>query len=662
MDKIQTDCRKGFKNFKSGAFNFDDVKGPAVATLRSDNSGIEHYCYDLATAQGLMDFIDSGSFFLVLRLPDIKEIISKAKVIHVWYKPTSGKRRASRFFLRRNSKARCYLHENDDWSAECEFAADHLDTEAPYSDGRAITSPRNVNSIDKDLSAFSFAEQIIKDLYWCHKTNHTKIVTQDDRWFIFSGTHYSKVPKDSINGDINTYIAARSKKHEKRLASARKLYDLHAAQAPSGREAKLAKIEMENLKGQLPQNSAKYRSEIMAAIQAQARVPHNAKAPCWIDTGLHEECMSFRNARTILTRKFVDCEGDHARSKEYIIEATPELFNLSLIDAPLTSSSLSCPGWMNYLATSIVYEKDGQWIADTETIDAFGKMMAYILDTSLRSRFEIIGVLQGKSGSGKSVALDNIQKLIGKESVCTLQPDEMDGKYNGPPLTQKKLNVVEEMKIAGSRDKSQLDIENMLKKISSGNSIRCEEKYGASWEAAATAFTLAATNSENVSLIDEEQSVTNRMRVIRFPRIFRGTENDNKDLKDLWKTEGAGIIFWMLDHLIQLHKLDQFPDTERMKEVKYNYAFNKFDPKATFIKDYIREPTEGQVANTKIKDIWDAYKKDCEEGNVKTGSRMRFIAHLEKTTGKVVYKDKAKHARIALYLVSETGEGAQEAF
>lgn len=180
------------------------------------------------------------------------------------------------------------------------------------------------------------------------------------------------------------------------------------------------------------------------------------------------------------------------------------------------------------------------------------QMLAGLLLTS-DMRYNVAFFIYGESGTGKTIFMDILECLVGKENCCCVPLAIFGNTFGTADLTEKKVNLCDEAPIIPETGKYS-DIESVFKAVANGRPINVQRKGVEPWTANATAHCVFASNNLPI-LTDRSNGVWDRMRIIPFNVKFRGTDRQDLYLFDKLKEELPGILNWALRGLVKLHAL-----------------------------------------------------------------------------------------------------------
>ncbi|MEI6424744.1 MAG: phage/plasmid primase, P4 family [Lentisphaerota bacterium] len=227
---------------------------------------------------------------------------------------------------------------------------------------------------------------------------------------------------------------------------------------------------------------------------------------------------------------------------------TPDLFSTVQLPYDYRPDAL-CPRWLQYLQ---------EVQAETPENIRLLKLM-FGLCLIPETRFNIAFYLYGEGGTGKSVCLHVLTKLIGEHNICCIPLNRFGEKFGLYPLTTKLINVVGESPFQ-TKYNELAGAENTLKEVTDGGIIPVEQKMKNPFQAKVTARCIFATN--NLPLFsDRSNGLWDRLRIISFKTRIRGTGQENQNLRYELEEELPGIFLWSLEGLRELQELQRFPDT-----------------------------------------------------------------------------------------------------
>ena len=221
-------------------------------------------------------------------------------------------------------------------------------------------------------------------------------------------------------------------------------------------------------------------------------------------------------------------------------------------------------------------------------------------------RFNVAFFIYGQGGTGKTVFMDTLQNILGPEMTCCVPLACFADRFNTTPLTVKKANIVDEAPIIPDNEHF-ADIESVFKSVTSGNKIKVERKCHDAEEARATARCVFASNTLP-TMTDKTNGVWDRIRIIPFDQVFRGTDKQNTNLTEELKEELPGILNWALLGYVKLCErtassaIKTFPQCE-----DGDLALQKLREDSDHERAFLREATEASSVPEKYLETHDLY-------------------------------------------------------
>lgn len=280
-----------------------------------------------------------------------------------------------------------------------------------------------------------------------------------------------------------------------------------------------------------------------------------------------------------------------------VMPLAPILFSLERVSYPFLPGA-ACPRWMQYLDETFP-DADNRRMLQM----MFGLCMVY--DTSM----EVIFILFGKGGTGKSTALGVLKKLLGEKRSVSLDPEELSEKHSKGDLAGVKVNLISEL--PDKLPKAQRPtIISMFKKAASGESIKREPKNRKADYPVVTARIIACANALP-DLGDKSGAVYRRLRIIMFTQVVPDEKKNPGLLKEL-SAELPGIFNWAVEGLGLLRRKyrNQFP---RLGEGAAIVESVKADADA--VGEWLRERFEKcpGVKEVWAKETWEDWKNELVE-------------------------------------------------
>ncbi len=267
-------------------------------------------------------------------------------------------------------------------------------------------------------------------------------------------------------------------------------------------------------------------------------------------------------------------------------------------------AAAQCPRFMQFLREVLVDETGNP---APELIDYAHRWVGSLL--SAYNREQQMMILFGSGANGKSVLLDIITALIGRESVFSPDFNNLN-EHVIAEMVGKRLCIATEAPTKALLDSSR------FKALVSGDLLQARFIYRRPFMARYTGKIAWACN-EFPPAYDQTEGLWRRIKVLPFNRYFRPDEQD-PHLTPKLRQELSGIFNWALEGYIHYRREGlQEPALVRQKTQQYRA---QSDPIATFIDETLTlDPTKHVTS----KELYDLYKIWCIDNGYKPKARNR---------------------------------------
>lgn len=288
---------------------------------------------------------------------------------------------------------------------------------------------------------------------------------------------------------------------------------------------------------------------------------------------------------------------------------------LTTIRIPITyDPNADCPRFKQFL--NEIFEED------TERSKVTQEVIGYCMTPETRAQKAFI--LYGEGSNGKSVLLNTIVKLLGKNNVSTVPFDELNNSFARYDLLNKTVNIVTETEIVGKGFNSQY-----FKAIVAGDPIRLEIKCGPSFTYSPICKILIALNNLFYSS-DRSYGFMRRLVIIPFNRIFRKDEAD-KFLEEKLEEELPGIFNFAVEGLKRLRNNNyEFTTCKSIDEVLVDYK-KSINPFESFAEETIeQDDILSKVSYSQISELYAEWREENGYVNNNRPSNIALAAALKK--------------------------------
>lgn len=240
---------------------------------------------------------------------------------------------------------------------------------------------------------------------------------------------------------------------------------------------------------------------------------------------------------------------------------------------------------------------------DSELAKVLLEFMGYALSGMDASIGQKALILTGDGSNGKSVFMDVLKYLAGKENYATLSMgSEINKLENRYQLDGKLFNVSEE-----TPNNSMMD-STVFKALVAGGEVQARKLYCDAYSLKNNAKLIMACN-ELPDTKDMSHGMFRRLLIAPFnARFSPKTAGYDPMIREKLFAEASGIMNRCLQHLLEFRDKKQFSDSIAMDKQLQDYADTNSDI-VRFIDDAV-EPTNGKYVPTL--ELYQQYKLDCE--------------------------------------------------
>ncbi len=326
-------------------------------------------------------------------------------------------------------------------------------------------------------------------------------------------------------------------------------------------------------------------TSIRLASYPLVAVPNNIEAPFWISTHQStEHLISLQNGLINLT---LLVSGE----KNPLMEHTPDFFVRSSQPYPYLPSA-KCPRWMQFLDYALAIDPDLQWVMQ----EFYGLCLTHDM------RFHAFLFLQGESRTGKGVAFEVLQALVGWDNVSSVPLRDFGGNFGLQPMLGKKLNINAEV--------PELDnvAEDILKEYTGGSTMMTYHRKNKESLITKQRARLAFSSNHYPNFKDRSEGIWNRMILIPFKNVVPEEARDPNLVSYLVEKELAGIFNWAMEGYARLVKNGRFTDSVVMRVEREEYR-DETIPVRRFLKEIIVLDEGSKVTNKELYPLYTKWSK-----------------------------------------------------
>lgn len=291
--------------------------------------------------------------------------------------------------------------------------------------------------------------------------------------------------------------------------------------------------------------------------------------------------------------------------EETLLDHDPRIFTTNLLPYNYDPSA-QCPRFIEFL--------NEIFLNDQDKINFVQEAVGYSFHKSLPT--PAVFFLLGDGSNGKSVFINTISNLVGKENTSNVSFNRLADEYYILELFQKMINISGE-----TPHTKQIDTD-IIKQITAGDWVTGRELYKQPMKFRPFAKHFLAMNKPPV-IADASHGMWRRIWLIEFPRKFEEHEMDLQ-LEEKLSLELSGIFNWALDGYRKLKgKNFALRESGSMKMDKQEYR-STMDSVRSFVKDNLvqtKDPNDRLV----FKDTYIQYTQYCQtEGKTDIRDKKDF--------------------------------------
>lgn len=273
-----------------------------------------------------------------------------------------------------------------------------------------------------------------------------------------------------------------------------------------------------------------------------------------------------------------------------------------------------CPTWDKFL--SDIMDQD------SDMVEVLKEFAGYAIsgDTVWLQKCLL---LVGDGANGKSVFMEMLGEVVGKESHAGVPLQELEKDTMRYHLVNKLFNYSEETSVRALSDSS------LFKTLVSGGLLSVKQLYAQPFLMHNKAKLIMSANNMPYSM-DKSGGLLRRLAIVHFNVKFEpGDGKHDYFIKDKLREELPGICNSLLAAYKNLKTRGVLSGDAKLKEHLRTYQ-EESDTVLMFAKDYII-PTEG--AYTKTTEVYEEYRNMCEMGELKPVNNIVFGKSFGKYTG-----------------------------
>lgn len=303
-------------------------------------------------------------------------------------------------------------------------------------------------------------------------------------------------------------------------------------------------------------------------------IPATRARPCWLSTGEDaSNVVAFSNGVAVDLWRYAEALARGANPEGCEREHTPDLFSADGVSYEWQPHAKAPEMFLRYLRRVCPVQ---------DVFDAVRRMLGLlVVDTA---KYEVFWQLYGMGANGKTVLLDVIESLVGRQNVSRVSLECLapGTRFQTFPLTTAKVNISGELGTDLGRA-ALAAMEGEFKHAVSGGTIEVERKgIDKTFERCRARFVMSGNSLP--TFMDKSDAIWRRKRIIPFDVQIPEAERDPDLARKIVESELPGILRWALDGLADVIRLRVVPDCERGAKLKAEHR-SSCDHEREFLTD-----------------------------------------------------------------------------
>jgi len=294
--------------------------------------------------------------------------------------------------------------------------------------------------------------------------------------------------------------------------------------------------------------------------------------------------------------------------EDTLTEHTPEYCSTVQLNVTYDKTA-DCPLFKQFLADSMG--------GDMEQVSLIQEMLGYFLIpvNSAQKCFVIVGA----AGAGKSVLLRVLNDvLLGKQNVSNVSWQALNERFKTAELFGKLANIFADLPTKN------IDDNGIFKALVGEDYLTVEKKNKNPFSFQSSARLLFSCNSIPKNYGDKSAGFYRRLIIIRFNHTVPKDKRD-PELLEKFRMEADGIFLFALEGLRRLMNNHYMFSETQVNEAELQQYREESDSVLSFVKDNCELDAAYSAGST---ELFDSYKKYCEECGMKPYSQKNFVQQI----------------------------------
>jgi P4 family phage/plasmid primase-like protien len=365
--------------------------------------------------------------------------------------------------------------------------------------------------------------------------------------------------------------------------------------------------------------TANYARNVMVNLSAfgLCGIPAQLERPCWLSTGKDaRNVMAFSNGLAVDVMQFAEALAAGGELPEGCIRpVTADLFSSDFVGYSFEAEAGRPERFVKYLK---------RVCPDPDTYKCVVRMMGMMMaDTA---RFEVFFQLYGKGANGKTVLLDIIEALVGRQNVSQVALEFLapGTRFQSFPLVTAKANISGELR-TDTGGATLAAIEGQFKHAVSGGKIEVERKgVDKTFERCRARFVMSANSLP--TFVDRSDAIWRRLRILPFEVEIPDDEKDIHLARKIIESEMPQIARLALDGLAEIIMQGRFPDCKRGAEIKQAHRATCDHEREFLVETYEPASRDDRVSAASI---YEDYKTWMKNNGYWAQGAAKFKARVE---------------------------------
>ncbi|BCD62640.1 putative DNA primase/helicase [Nitratiruptor sp. YY08-26] len=269
-------------------------------------------------------------------------------------------------------------------------------------------------------------------------------------------------------------------------------------------------------------------------------------------------------------------------------------------------------------ATNTLWEKFlDEVLPDKETQRTLQEVLGSIFIKDIK--LEYIFFLYGKGQNGKSVVMEILTALLGKENISNFSLDQLMEEHNRAMIKDKLVNF-------GSETDLKKINPNIFKALASNEPIQARLKYGNSFMMEDYAKLIFNVNKFQFNDIEHTEGFFRRFLIIPFDVKIPDEKVDRKLHLKIINAGMEGVLNWIIEGATRVIENEDIFISDKCKIARDKF-FKEIDNVRQFIEDNGYQPS---IYNRmKASELYGEYRNYCAQNNFKSVSSRTFKERLQ---------------------------------